>query len=191
MPLPPAAPWKRLIAFLLDYLVISAYIVALTVVSMLILRSGAGPALTDLFASPIRADLFAFLILVLPVILYFALLESGPRQATWGKQRMRLCVTDERGSRLTRPRALLRSVVKFLPWQIAHTSLFHIPGWPMNVVDVPTASVIGFIVVWVLIFAWLGFLFFHPTRRAPYDLIAGSRVVRSLSAGSTGTARPS
>ncbi len=191
MLLPPATPWKRLLAFLLDYLVISVYIVTLTVVSMLILRSGAGPALTGLFANPVRADLFAFLSLVLPVILYFAILESGPRQATWGKQRMRLCVTDEQGVRLTLPRALLRSVVKFLPWQIAHSSLFHIPGWPMNVVDVPTASVIGFLVVWILIFAWLGFLIFHPSQRAPYDLFAGSRVVHSPSAGSTGTARPS
>jgi uncharacterized RDD family membrane protein YckC len=180
-----------MLAFLLDYLVIAGYIVVLTLVSMLVLRSGAGPAFSTLFANPIRADMAAFLLLVLPVILYFALTESGPRQATWGKQRMRLCVTDQHGGRLSRPRALLRSVVKFLPWQIAHTSLFHIPGWPMEATTVPTGPIIGFGLVWLLIFVWLGFLIFHPARRAPYDLAAGSWVVRSPAVNSTSTARPS
>lgn len=196
MPLTPARFGPRILAFLLDYLVISGYIVLLTLVSMLILNSGAGPALSGLFDNPVRADLFAFFVLILPVILYFALSESGARQATWGKQRLRLCVTDQHGGRLSRPRALLRSAVKFLPWQIAHTSLFHVPGWPMEATTVPTPSVIGFVVVWALVFIWLGLLIFHPARRAPYDLLAGSWVVAdpaagSSAAGSTSTARPS
>lgn len=184
MPLPHARIGPRLLAFLLDYLVITAYIVALTLVTQAAVL--AGVPITSLFANPIRADLFAFLLLVLPVILYFALSESGPRQATWGKRRMNLCVTDVTGRRLAFPRALLRSAVKFLPWQIAHTSLFQIPGWPLNVTTVPTGPVIGFTLVWVLIFVYLGFLLFHPAHRTPYDLASGSVV-----AASTSTARPS
>lgn len=184
MSLPHARPGRRLLAFALDYLVISAYIVVLTLVTQA--AALAGVSIAGLFANPIRADLFAFLLLILPVMLYFALSESSPRQATWGKGRMRLCVSNVTGQRLTFPRALLRSALKFLPWQIAHTSLFQIPGWPMNVSTVPTGSVIGFTLVWVLIFVYLGFLRFHPAYRTPYDFASGSVVVDSMS-----TARPS
>ena len=184
MPFPYARPGRRLLAFLLDYVVIAAYIVVLTLVTQA--AALAGLSITGLFANPIRADLLAFLLLVLPVILYFALSESSPRQATWGKRRMNLCVTSTDDQRLSFPRALLRSAVKFLPWQIAHTSLFQIPGWPLNATTVPAGSVTGFILVWVMIFVYLGFLFFQPTRRTPYDFASGSVVVDSIS-----TARPS
>lgn len=194
MSLPRARPGRRLLAFLLDYLVITVYIVVLTLVTQGAML--AGVPVTDMFANPIRADLFAFILLILPVMLYFALSESGPRRATWGKSRLHLCVTDGGGRRLTFPRALLRSAVKFLPWQIAHTSLFQIPGWPLNATTIPTGSVIGFILVWLLIFVYLGFLLFHPARRTPYDFAAGSMVidstpVDSTAVASTATARPS
>lgn len=181
MPLPHARPGRRLLAFLLDYLVITAYIVVLTLVTQAAVL--AGLPITRLFDNPIRADLFAFLLLVLPVMLYFAISESGPRQATWGKRRMNLCVTGSDGRRLTFPRTLMRSALKFLPWQIAHTSLFQIPGWPLNVVDIPAPSVIGFAMVWLLIFVYLAFLGFHPAHQTPYDIAAGCTVVNSAFTG--------
>ena len=85
----------RFVAFLLDYLVISAYLVLLMVVGLLIRSSPLGGAFGSLFANPVSAEMTAFLLLVLPVILYFALFELSAWQASPGKRRMGLQVTDE------------------------------------------------------------------------------------------------
>jgi uncharacterized RDD family membrane protein YckC len=72
----------RIAAFLLDYLIIAAYIVVLIAVSLLL---GFGPlreTFQMLFANPNSGEVSAFLLLVLPVILYFALFESSLWQAT-------------------------------------------------------------------------------------------------------------
>lgn len=50
----------------------------------------------------------------LGAFLYFAWMESSPRQATFGKLAMGAKVTDGHGARLSFPRALLRNVAKLL-----------------------------------------------------------------------------
>lgn len=129
--------------------------------------------------SPERMDLLAFVTAVLPVILYFTLQESSVGGATWGKRRMGLRVVHMSGERLSRVRALVRSIVKFLPWQIAHTCLFHIPGWPMEPQEPPVWVIAGLTLVWVAIGLYIVTQAVGPTRRTPYDWISGSRVLRS------------
>jgi uncharacterized RDD family membrane protein YckC len=123
--------WQRIRAFLLDYLIIAAYLVLLVIISV---GLGFGPLCSvfrAMFADPNRSEFSAFLMLVLPVILYFALLECSPWQATWGKRKMGLCVVDTHGARLSFPRSLVRSLLKFLPWELTHACLWRIPGWPL------------------------------------------------------------
>jgi uncharacterized RDD family membrane protein YckC len=75
---------QRIGAFLLDYLVIAAYLVLLIIMSV---GLGFGPlrsVFRAMFANPNRSELSAFLLLVLPVILYFALFECSSWQATLG-----------------------------------------------------------------------------------------------------------
>ncbi len=85
--------WQRIGAFLLDYLIIATYIALLVIVSV---GLGIGPfrnAFRAMFADPTISEFSAFLLLVLPVIMYFALLEHSSWQATWGKRKMGLRVT--------------------------------------------------------------------------------------------------
>jgi uncharacterized RDD family membrane protein YckC len=128
---------------------------------------------------PILSDIFAFLTVILPTILYFSIQESSQHQATFGKQRFRLRVVDRGGGKLSFMQALVRSIVKFLPWQIAHTSLFHIPGWPFAVQEFPTSVMIGFVIGYALLFIYLITLSITPNHQAPYDWLAGSYVVRA------------
>jgi len=168
---------KRVAAFALDYLLIAAYLVVL---------AGAGTALTlgplggewqGFLSSPGRMDLLAFTTTVLPVALYFALLEGSAGGATWGKRRMRLRVVRVGGERLGLGRALLRSAVKFLPWQLAHTCLFGIPGWPVEPQEPPLWVMPGMILTWVLVGTYVVAIAARRDRRAPHDWIAGSQVV--------------
>jgi uncharacterized RDD family membrane protein YckC len=63
---------------------------------------------------------FVFLIIIFAIIavvlqwLYFAYLESGEKQATWGKQAMGMYVTDMAGQRITFGRASGRFFAKIV-----------------------------------------------------------------------------
>lgn len=174
----PAGLSKRVQAFAFDYLVIFAYAVVLAAltIGLVALSTSLGRSVTwpD---DPFRADLLAFVTLVLPVILYFALQESSPRQATWGKRKAGIQVTNAAGGRLNRKRAFVRSTLKFLPWQIAHTSLFHIEGWPIAPASPAPLVVAGLVLVWVLLVAYMGSLFVSKNDRTPYDCATGAYVI--------------
>ena len=124
-------------------------------------------------------EILAFVTAILPVILYYTIAESSEGGATWGKHSMGLRVVHMSGERLSRGRALVRSVVKFLPWQLTHTCLFHIPGWPMETQEPPAWVTVGLVSVWVVIGCYIVTLAVGPSRRTPYDWVAGSQVVES------------
>jgi len=175
---------RRIAAFALDYLLIGGYLCLLGVVGSLLTFGPVGGAWREFFSDPMRADLVVFVSVVLPVVLYFTLRESSLRGATWGKSRMRLRVVSVGGGRLGRGRALVRSAIKFLPWQLAHTCLFHIPGWPTDPQGPPPWVAVGMALVWVLVGFYVVVLAVRSDRRVPHDWIAGSRVVE---AGPRGT----
>ncbi len=68
-----------------------------------------------------NAQLLGFVLLVLPVGLYLYASEASARQATIGKRVMGLRVVsaDDLG-RPSRSRIIIRTVVKLLPWEVAH-----------------------------------------------------------------------
>ena len=78
---------RRLLAFALDYLVLAVWGAALFALS---------PLLPDgWFDAPLRAQLTGFLLLTLPVVLYFAFGESSPWQGTLGKRALGVAVARE------------------------------------------------------------------------------------------------
>ncbi len=166
----------RLIAFALDYLVIAAYAIVLASATLLLAASPARSRLAKLVATPASMNAVAFVTLVLPVTLYFALQEGSARQGTWGKRKVGLRVTATGGGQLPAGRALLRSTIKFLPWQIAHTCLFGVPGWPLAPAQPPGWVIAGFGFVWVLVIAYIATLGLSPSHRTLYDRLAGSEV---------------
>lgn len=169
----------RFVAFLLDYLVISAYLVFLVVVGLLIRASPLSDAFGSLFANPVSAEVTAFVLLVLPVILYFALFEASAWQASPGKRKMGLQVTDGHGALLSFLRSLARSALKFIPWELTHLCLWNIPGWPLNATTVPPLIVVGLVLVWVIVAAYAITLLVSRTHQTLYDRIAGAYVVLS------------
>ena len=175
----PAGLRLRIIAFSLDYVLICGYIVFLAAVSTLVRRGPLRHRVDSLFVTPTRRDLVAFVTLILPVMLYFAYYESSPQRATWGKRTWGLQVVDVHGKRLSRARALTRAALKFLPWQVAHTSLFHIPGWPMTATSVPPAAQVGLGLVWVMVGAYVVSMMTSKHHQTLYDQLLGSIVIQS------------
>ncbi len=171
----PASPFRRVGAWLLDYVLIAAYLVVLTVVSLGLRISPLEGGLARALSRPVAAELVGFLLLTLPVILYFALSEASHRRATLGKRALRLLVVDQNGGRLTLRRALLREAVRFLPWELSHALLYRV-ALSADRGSISPLVTAGFVIVYALVLLYLVTLFIG-SHRTVYDRLAGSIVI--------------
>ncbi|MEM7152245.1 MAG: RDD family protein [Myxococcota bacterium] len=177
-PLVVAPAWSRIKAFAYDYLAIAAFLTTLASLGAWLTMGPLGDEWTELLSSPWRVDLMAFVVLVAPVIAYFGVFESRTG-ATWGKRKAGLEVTTAEGTPPPLGRAVLRSALKFMPWQLAHTAMLHIPGFPLRVTEIPMASMMGLALVWSLVALYLLGLGARFQRQTIYDRLSGTAVVVS------------
>jgi len=127
--------------------------------------------LAALFANELWAHISAFSLMTLSVMLYFALLEASFWQASWGKRKLNLRVVRTNGARVSAGRAVGRSVLTFIPWELAHTLI-----WQIRFV-LATSSLLfagGFVLVWVLVGANIANLALSKTHRSLADRLAGT-----------------
>lgn len=169
--------WNRVLAFAVDYIGISAYLVLLAALSVALWLTPFGPGFRALFANPTSGELTGIAVLVVPVLLYFTIFESSPWQATWGKRVRGLRVVTTGGERLSFPRALLRNALKLVPWELTHACLWRIPGWPFALQTPSLWVSIGLVLVWVLVGIYIVSLLASRTGQTLYDHLAGARVV--------------
>jgi uncharacterized RDD family membrane protein YckC len=88
---------ERIAAFALDYVIIAAYLIV--VVAVGVGMNTAFPAVSgQIFGSPVSGQIIGFLMVTLPVTLYFALSESSRRQAP-GEAQAEPAVIGADGSR--------------------------------------------------------------------------------------------
>ena len=122
-------------------------------------------------------NVIASLILVVPVTLALAGLESSAREGSLGKRVRRLRVVDvATGDRVSFWRALARNIMKIAaPWMIGHAAVFGIVA-SSDASAVPTAVWIVTAVAYILPVTYLVSLFVG-SGRTPYDWAAGTAVV--------------
>ncbi|HKO95434.1 MAG TPA: RDD family protein [Pyrinomonadaceae bacterium] len=160
---------RRLLASAIDFSLVAVYILVLGGI-------GTGTMhITSEFAvlnSPWTMDLFAFLVLILPVISYFALQEGSQWKATPGKRRVGIMVVNAQGQKLSWRQALIRSAIKFFPWQLAHTCVIQIWfGQTSTWLSVGALLAQGLVVIYILS------ILVSKEHRAPYDWLSGAYVV--------------
>ncbi|MBW7454635.1 RDD family protein [Paenibacillus sepulcri] len=157
----------RIIAFLWDYVLILGYIVLLVGLSF-----PAKPLLVPLFqTSAATAELTGFLLITLPVYLYFALCEGSKSHATWGKRKMGIMVAGMRGQPVGYGHSFRRSALKFIPWELAHFTIWHmiIPsGYPDILIYCLLAVVYGLVFLYLLSPLW------SKQNQTLYDAISGT-----------------
>lgn len=109
--------WIRLVAYFVDGLIVGIPMIAIIVTTVMIFGAGTFATLKSLPNNPdpdqinaqvmpvIAALIGAYAMFILAAIaiswLYFALMESSERQATFGKAMLNLRVTDANGNRLS------------------------------------------------------------------------------------------
>lgn len=172
-----ASLWQRLAAFGVDYLVILLYMGVLALVMTTVMTTVGAP-LAETLRAPWQAQLLGFVTLTLPVGLYFAVAE-GVFGATLGKRLLGLRVVDARGGRLSPGRSLLRSAVKFSPWELGHTAAHRLVFWTAAPEPL-SASQLAFLTLFYALSLGLAASFgvglFAASRPPLYDRVAGSRV---------------
>ncbi len=158
--------FRRVLAFFLDYAVIIVYALLLFLVSTLLKKYFS----IDLnMGSPIKNQLLAFLLLTLPVFLYFYLSEKGTRHATLGKRIMKLKVTSAGN-------ILVRNFIKFLPWEIAHIGVHQIVFYDQQQLEIPIWIWSLLIIPQMVVAIYFTSILLSYGRRSIYDNLAKTQI---------------
>lgn len=181
----PAGAGRRLLAFAADLLI--AYL-AVVVLLQLVLD----PLWQAIDPGWLRVGWFfavyTFFTVSLPILLYFAGYESSGKQATIGMQWLGLRVTDEDGQKIGLPRAILRNLIKLLPFEVARLAVA-LPANPFvhpltGELTMPSGPelhpwlVIGLLLAIVLLGLYLLMLLLDGDGRAPHDRLSRTYVLR-------------
>jgi uncharacterized RDD family membrane protein YckC len=105
---------------------------------------------------------------------YFILMEASDKHATFGKRLLGLQVQSQTAQPLTPKQIIGRTGLKLLPWEMAHVTVL-IPE--ILVYQDEFTFRFGFIVVYGLIFIYLGVMIWQKGKRAPYDMLLDTAVV--------------
>ena len=174
----------RLLSLSIDYGLILAYLAVLVLVAL------GGYALTRslhdwLSLGTAGAELLGFVFLVLPVGIYLYLGEASERQATVGKRLLSLRVVDAAtGGRLAKPRVLVRTIVKLLPWEVAHFFVWQaVALTATGATDFPAWLSVGMVVANVLPVLYVVMVLVQRDHRGPHDLMARSKVIHIRNVG--------
>lgn len=115
------SPQARVGSWLGDWAVVGAWLAALSLVGAAVRPALGLPAtFTVTPRTLVASDLAITVATVVPYVCYLALTESSSRRATLGKRWAGLAVSAVDDGEPARSAVWLRTIVKALPWQLAH-----------------------------------------------------------------------
>ncbi len=169
----------RFLARSFAYLIDCGCAFALFVVTQLLilapLRSAIGIG-DEWFHSGTNSQLYTIATISIPTWLYFSLFDCSSWRATIGKRMMSLEVADAASnSRIGFIRSFLRSIIKLLPWELAHIGN-NLPT-PVWYTEEPHFR-IAFAFSGPLLILYIASMYTNPGRRCIHDMIVGTNVAR-------------
>lgn len=159
--------FKRLVAYLIDCLVVLLYAGILALVSLQI-HHAMDNALTN--TNPFIGQLVGFVSLTIPAFLYFFLTERSAKRATIGKRIMKLKI-DGDGS------IFLRNFLKLLPWEIAHTGVYWLFYYSNQNAEPPIWVWILLILPQLMVLVYATSILVYKGESSLYDKIANTKVL--------------
>ena len=106
--------WKRFVAIIIDSIILIVFVNILKACLEPMIMKNLIEHANNTATLPLTGIiLYAIAVFIIPV-LYFALWESSSKQATWGKQVMRIKVVDSQGKQLSVYRSFARTIGKIL-----------------------------------------------------------------------------
>ncbi|WP_243062088.1 RDD family protein [Humibacter sp. RRB41] len=171
-------PWRRLLAWLIDWVCVLVWVGILVAIGVPLYLSGVTGGV-----GPISLNVISGLVLVVPVTVVLAALEASRSGATLGKRVLHLRVQTHQDARVSFGRALARNALKIaLPWAVGHVAVIAIVV-SSEAGSVPPWVWVVTIAAYVLPIAYVVALFVR-SGRTPYDAAAGTSVVLAAQVGS-------
>ncbi len=164
---------ERTLAYFIDC------IIAFTVI-MLIIQWGILSRLRDSFGitetwfhSSINMQLYVLTTISIPVWIYFGCFDSNKSNGTFGKRIFKLNVKDNQNQKIGFSKSLLRTILKLLPWEIAHIGVIF--PKPMYYENEPMIRILSY--VGIFLFAiYVISIWTDSRKRTIYDKVLGTIV---------------
>jgi uncharacterized RDD family membrane protein YckC len=161
----------RILACIIDYGIIAAYATLLFLVANLFFsifdwRPG---------NNPIIGQLIGFFMLTFPVVTYSYLTEKSNWRGTVGKKLQKLIVlTDQNKSAKN---ILIRNVLKFLPWELAHTGVHWTMYYNSNGIETPLWTWVILILPQVFVLGYFVSILISKGESSIYDKISNTKIL--------------
>lgn len=162
----------RVAAFAIDWVVIAVW--GGSMFGLVMVFSNGKPSS---FSDPWVSQGVGFLVMTLPVTLYFGISERSRFRASIGKALVGLRVGTPDGELLTLRQSLTRTICKFAPWELGH--LVAQQAMFSGEQGIPTWVYLPMSMSFLLPLWWVGSLLMKGS--APYDAWVGACVRRSTS----------
>jgi len=163
---------NRILAWTVDFVIIVFYAFLLFIATQLCFEFSQGEI------NPYLGQLIGFLTLTLPVVTYSYLTERSKWKATIGKRLFNLTV--DKNELKTTKSVLLRNVLKYLPWELAHTGVHWIIYFESVDKEVPIWTWTILIIPQVIVFLYFVSIIFSKGQDSIYDRISGTRLKLKL-----------
>jgi uncharacterized RDD family membrane protein YckC len=173
MSISPASLTARFIALFIDFCTIVLYTLCLfgaTLVFYQFTFGGIPDVLGTLGTN--GAHLLGFATLTFPVGLYLFLAETSRHHATLGKRIAKIKVVSKDKKTLSKKQVIVRTIVKLLPWEFAHTFVYQIVYYSNSNTEVPLWVMFGLLLANIIPFIYLFLVLFRKDHSGPHDLIA-------------------
>lgn len=112
----------RLLAYSIDFIILSVVLVGIQL--FLNLVTNGFPF--SYFSKSYQIYIWVLCTISIPAWFYFILLEISDKQSTLGKRFFNLKVTNKQSAPIGIKESFVRTLIRFLPWEITHISLLGI-----------------------------------------------------------------
>lgn len=160
---------RRLFAYWLDFLILAAVLIGLQF-GLYTLTSGFP---FESFTKGYQIELWVLSTMSFPVWLYFIFTDM--KQQSIGKRWMKLKVTGRRDAAPSFGQALLRTLVKLLPWEMTHLIILMPEPW-YSAEDTPANLFLIFIPN-AMMLLYIALLFAGKGYKGVHDYAAGTKVL--------------
>ena len=162
----------RFKAFLIDYLLLLGYGVLLLVFNVFLF-----PQSQNLFTGSLwLAQFTGFVMVTLPVSIYFIISDSLFNGQSFGKRKMGIRTIGENGSALSLGRAVFRVALKFFPWELSHFLVYRLTA--LGEMEAPVSYYLIGGIIYALIILYIATAIFTKKKQSLYDIIAKTQVVK-------------
>lgn len=160
--------FKRIFAYVIDYLLIMLYAVLLFLISYSIHSINDS---TMKVQDPLTGNITSFIFITLPVFIYFYLYESSKRQGTFGKQLQKIKVQNN-----SKRNVFIRVFMKVLPWEIAHFGIHWSFYYDSQNLEIPLWNWVVNIIPQIVVILYFISIVMSKGKSSVYDKIANTSI---------------